>query len=109
MFCPGTWIMVRQETAQEKTAGGIIIPDKSKAGVAPFRGVVECAGIACQFVRTGDMVRFDRTGGKSKVAVFTDTIDDETSPTGKITLAFMDEEAVMAVENRDYSIAAVPI
>jgi len=63
-------VLVRRIEAEEKTAGGIIIPDNAKE--KPSEGVIVSAGtgarredgsIVAMEVQTGDMVLFGKWGG----------------------------------------------
>jgi len=79
---------VIQDKSEDKTPGGIIIPDKAKKKNQPFRGKVYLAGAECKFVKAGDIVMFDRE------KVFTDTIEGEE-------YVFMrEEESVLVILNR---------
>ena len=87
MIVPFDRVVVIQEACEEKTPGGIIIPDKSKAKNRPLRGKVYACGIECKYVQQGDMVMFDKAGS------FTDTIAGEE-------YVFMKEESVLLIMNR---------
>jgi chaperonin GroES len=87
MICPFDRLIVIQEAAEEKTAGGIIIPEKAKKKTQPFKGKVYACGDKCQYVKMGDIVMFDSE------KVFTDRIAGEE-------YVFMKEEAVLVITNR---------
>ncbi len=87
MICPFDRVIVIREAAEEKTAGGIYLPDKAKKKNQPFRGKVYSCGAECKYVKQGDVVMFDSE--KS----FTDTIAGEE-------YVFMKEEAVLVIMNR---------
>jgi co-chaperonin GroES (HSP10) len=93
MFCPGKWNAIRRdESAETSTTGKIIIPDSAKDSRTPFRGVVSLAGVDNQWVQQDDVVRFDRVGTQKDG--FTETING-------IQYAFVKEEYIIMVENRD--------
>jgi len=85
MICPFNQVVVVQDSGEEVTPGGIIIPDKSKN--KPMRGKVYLAGPECKCVEAGDQVMFNKLG------IFTDKIGDDE-------YVFMKEEAVLLVLNR---------
>lgn len=87
MICPFDRLIVIREAAEEKTQGGIYIPEKAKKKTQPFKGKVYACGDKCQYVKFGDVVMFDSE--KS----FTDTIAGEE-------YVFMKEEAVLVILNR---------
>ena len=87
MICPFDRIIVIREVVEEKTPGGIIIPENAKKKAQPFRGKVYACGEECKFVKTGDVVMFDSE------KVFTDVIAGEE-------YVFMREEAVLVILNR---------
>lgn len=88
MFATGKWVAIEQEETEEKTPGGIIIPDKHKEKHRPARGKVIVAGVDCKQVKQDDEVIF------SKENAFTDVI-------GETMCVFLHEEDVMVVLNRD--------
>lgn len=92
MFCPGKWVMVKQESGPEKSAGGIIIPEKHRSKHAPARGTIVCAGVDCTHVRDQDEVLF------SKENAFTDEIPDGEG--GTTTYVFVEEKDICVVTNR---------
>lgn len=57
----GTRVLVKEDTPQEKTAGGIIIPDAAKE--PPTTGTVFLVGNECQHVKIGDRVMYPKQGG----------------------------------------------
>lgn len=87
MICPFDRLIVIREAAEEKTQGGIIIPEKAKKKTQPFKGKVYACGDKCQYVKFGDVVMFESE--KS----FTDTIAGEE-------YVFMKEESVLVILNR---------
>lgn len=93
MFCPKDWIMIQQESSEEVTAGGIIIPEKYRGKNAPARGLVVEAGSSCAHVRKDDLVMF------SKEHAFTDTIPTEHGMF--IQHVFCKEDDIILVINRD--------
>ena len=54
-------VIVKPAAAEEKTAGGIIIPDTAKE--KPQRGVVQAVGKKVENVKVGDQVLFDKYSG----------------------------------------------
>lgn len=88
MFATGKWVAIKQDETEEKTQGGIIIPDKHKEKHRPARGKIIVAGIDCNQVKQDDEVIF------SKENAFTDVIGDTRC-------VFLHEEDVMVVLNRD--------
>ena len=88
MFATGKWVVIEQDETEEKTKGGIIIPDKYKAKHRPARGKIIEAGIDCNQVKKDDEVIFSQDGA------FTDLI-------GETVCVFLHEEDVMVVLNRD--------
>lgn len=59
--------IVDEQEEDEKTVGGIIIAQKSKAPSKPTRGVVIEAGVAIKQVKKGEVVLFDKYAGNSHV------------------------------------------
>jgi len=57
----GTRVLVKEDTPQEKTAGGIIIPDTAKE--MPTTGTVFLVGNKCEYVKPGDRVMYPKGGG----------------------------------------------
>ncbi len=88
MFATGKWIAIQQDESEEKSPGGIIIPDKVKEKHRPARGKVIVAGTKCEEVKQDDEVIF------SKENAFTDVIGDTKC-------VFLHEDDVMVVMNRD--------
>ena len=61
-FTPlGTRVIVREDTPEEKTTGGIIIPDTAKE--KPTIGTVIYCGTDCRFVKPNDRVMYPKEGG----------------------------------------------
>lgn len=97
MFCPFDRLIIKQFALEEKTPGGIIMPDKAREKHAPRRGEVIHVGPKCIYVWVGDQVVFKQPMGDSDVYV--DGIPDED---GKITeYVFATESDILAVTNRD--------
>lgn len=94
MFCPKDKVIIKRESAEKKTPGGIIVPDKVQAKHPPRRGEVVSAGPECKYVRKGDQVVFSE-----KDSAF-DGIPDENGVMQEYV--FCREEDILAVTNRDY-------
>jgi chaperonin GroES len=88
----GDRILVRRETAGEKTAGGILLPDSAKE--KPKRGKVLAVG-AGRLLKDGTRRRLQVKEGDT--ILFTSWAGDEFKPrdTGEVLL--MREEDVLAV------------
>ena len=94
MQCPYKWNMVKQEVLEEKTSGGIILPEKARTKNAPARGEVICAGVENKYVKVGDKILF------SKENAFTDAIPNPDFPddiTKAETYVFVKEEDICLV------------
>jgi co-chaperonin GroES (HSP10) len=81
--------MIKQDSIEEVTAGGIIIPDKARAKMAPARGEVIIQGSDNKFVKAGDKVMFSKDG-----TCFTDKI-------GNDEYVWVQEEDICYVDNRN--------
>ena len=57
----GDKILVQRVEAEEKTAGGIVLPDAAKE--KPQRGEVKAVGKDVEDVKVGDVILFDRYSG----------------------------------------------
>jgi chaperonin GroES len=88
MFCPNDNVLIERDSAEEKTPGGLFIPDSKKDGHAPFRGTVSVVGKKCEYVKVGDHVHFDRTGA------FTENIRGKEYVVTK-------EKDIIVITNRD--------
>lgn len=87
----GDRVVVRRESSEERTAGGIVLPDSAKE--KPSRGVIEAVGNGKLLddgtrgklqVRVGDRVLFSAWGG-------------ETFKVNEEELLLMREEDILAV------------
>ena len=54
-------VVIKPMEAEEKTAGGILLPDNAKE--KPLRGVVMAVGDEATDVKPGDVAVFDRLAG----------------------------------------------
>lgn len=93
MFATFDWLVIERVVVEEKTPGGIIIPDNKKDRITPFQGRVAMAGPECKYVKVDDMVSFDSKGAGG-VAPFIDKIQGRE-------YTFVREPAVMMVLNDD--------
>lgn len=56
-------VIVRPDTPEELTAGGIIIPDTAKDSIVTIYGTVLVVGPKCNQVKTGDRVIYNKYYG----------------------------------------------
>ena len=54
-------VIVQRKESEEKTAGGIFIPDSAKE--KPHNGLVLAAGPECKTVKDGDIILFAKYAG----------------------------------------------
>jgi chaperonin GroES len=93
LICPFDRLIVKRHEMDNKTPGGIIIPDRVKSKHPPRRGDVVDVGDQCKYVKVGDMVVFD------DAAAYYDGIPNDLG--GVEEFVFLEEKNILAIERKE--------
>jgi co-chaperonin GroES (HSP10) len=58
VICPFDRLVVKREECEQKSEGGIFIPDKVRSKHPPHRGTVVYVGDKCEYAQVGDTTIF---------------------------------------------------